>query len=435
MCIVSPTLRSRLSHGFTLVELLVVIAIVGILIGLLLPNLAAVQATAKAATSLSYLQGFGKGFIDHATLDAGGHFTSGAFDHYRDGDIRTQGWVADLINAKYANPGKCLDPLSRGKISEETAFYTGALDGFGKLNPLRWDSATKADGDAVDLTEEDDLCGFDYFGSDQTLWQDGFNTNFCATWHLVRGDNNIVSGDPYAVDASPDADGGDPEMCPLDGDGPLSTSHLADPTSLTSADKIALLGTAQVGNHDHDHGDDHGGGHGHSEDDVIIDSAKAQAINEFIDPSGRVRPARVGDALVEGMTDGPTATIATGLETPWGDGDGDRKIHTLADIAPIHKSKRSLVNESDDGKLFRLVGGSSPILFADGHVARVFDTGGYAGRRGDGWLGPHQESPGAHEDEAGHEFVLNSSALDEIRDQIWLGRIRAVLAPAGGSSE
>jgi len=428
----SPSCR----RAFTLIELLVTIAIIGILLGLLLPNLATVQTTAKAAAALSYVQAFGKGFMDHASLDTDGRFTSGAYDHYRDGDIRTHGWVADLINAKYANPGKSIDPVNRGKISEETAFFAGALDGFGKLNSARWTTAIKADGSAVDPADEDDFHGSEFFGADQTLWSEGFNTNFCATWHFVRGDNNITAGDVYAVDASPDSAGGDPEMCPLDGDGPLSTAHLADPTSLSSADKIAVLGPAQVGNHDHDHGNDHGGGHGHSEQDVILDHEMASAFNQFADPSGRTRPAKIGDPLVEGMTDGPTATIATGLATPWGEGNGTRKVHTLADIAPIHKAKRTLVNPgAEDGKLFRMVGGSAPILFADGHAARIRDTGGYGGRRGDGWLGPFQGEPGTHEGEPGHEFVLDASALEEIRDQIWIGRLRGVLMAGGGSTE
>ena len=38
---------------------------------------------------------------------------------------------------KFANPAKSLDPVSRGKISEEFACTTSALDGHGKLNEIR----------------------------------------------------------------------------------------------------------------------------------------------------------------------------------------------------------------------------------------------------------------------------------------------------------
>jgi prepilin-type N-terminal cleavage/methylation domain-containing protein/prepilin-type processing-associated H-X9-DG protein len=426
-------------RAFTLVELLVTIAIIGILLGLLLPNLAAVQTTAKSSAALSHVQAFGKGFLDHAALDKEGRLSTGAFDQYRDGDITKIGWVADLVNTKFANPGKSLDPISRGRISEEFAFAAGGLDGHGKLNEIRWANAVKADGTTVNPGAEDDFRGTGYFGTSQTVWDGGFNTNFASTWHLSRGDNNIaaISGTgAYTVDAAAHDAGGDPALCPLDGDGPLSTVHLADPTALASADKIALMGPAQVGNHDHDHGEDHAGGHGHAEQDVIIDAEKAQAINAFADAAGRTRPAKIGDPLVEGMTDGPQATISSALDTPWGAGDGTRKVHTLADIAPIHKAKRGLVNaNAEGGRLFRMVGGSAPILFADGHAARVADTGGYGGTRGDGWLGPFQREPGAHEGEPGHGFVLDASALDEIRDQVWLGRLRAILVAGGGSAE
>jgi len=418
--------------AFTLVELLVTIAIIGILLGLLLPNLAAVQQTAKSAAAQSYLQGFGKGFLDHATLDKEGRLSTGAFDHYRDGDVTKVGWVADLVNAKYASPGKSLDPLSRGKICEESSFYMGALEAHGKFNEFRWLSNANYTATGNLVADDEDIHGTGYFGTSQTLWDDGFNTNFATTWHFARGDNNISSGDNHTVDAGAD----DPEMCPLDGDGPLSTTHLADTTFLTSADKVALMSVAQVGNHDHDHGDDHGGGGGHSENDVIINGAVAASINAFADPTGRKRPARIGEPMVEGMTDGPAATINAGLDTPWGQGDGTRKVHTLSDIAPVHKAKVGLVNaNAEDGPLSRMVGGFAPILFADGHVARVFDTGGYAGTRGDGWLGPFQGEPGAHEGDPGHEFVLDASALDEIRDQVWLGRLRSILTAGGGSVE
>ena len=436
----STSLRScARRRAFTLVELLVTIAIIGILLGLLLPNLAAVQATAKSSAAISHVQAFGKGFLDHAALDEGGRLTTGAFDHYRDGAITKIGWVADLVNRKYANPGKSLDPVSRGRISEEFAFASGALDGHGKLNEIRWSSVTKADGTPVDPANEDDFHGTTFFGTTQTVWDGGFNTNFAATWHLVRGDNAILApsgAGAFSVDASPHASGGDPEMCPLDGDGPLSTTHLTDPTGLTTADKIALLGTAQVGNHDQDHGDAHGGGHGHGAQDVVLDTAKAATLNAFADATGRKRPAKPGDPLVEGMTDGPSAAITSGLDTPWGTGDGTRKVHTLADLAPIHKAKRGLVNpHAEDGPLFRMVGGTAPVLFADGHAARVADRGGATGSGGDGWLGPYQEVPGAHHGEPGHEFVLDASALEEIRDQVWLGRLRAILVAGGGAAE
>jgi len=86
-------------RGFTLVELLVVIAIIGVLVALLLPALSSARSAANASGSASNMSGFGRGFELYANSN-NGNYTSGAFDHCRDGDVRTYGWVADLISAR-----------------------------------------------------------------------------------------------------------------------------------------------------------------------------------------------------------------------------------------------------------------------------------------------------------------------------------------------
>ena len=71
-------------------------------------------------------------------------------------------------------------------------------------------------------------------------------------------------------------------------------------------------------------------------------------------------------------------------------------------------------------------------MFADGSVRRVTDNGGYGGRnRGDGWLGAYKAGGIGN---AGN-FVLDDSAFEEIRDEMWVGRMRAKLTAAGGSTE
>ncbi|MFM8703392.1 MAG: type II secretion system protein, partial [Planctomycetia bacterium] len=86
-------------RGFTLVELLVVIAIIGVLVALLLPALSSARSAANASGSANNLSGFGRGFELYSTNN-NGVYSSGAFDHCRDGDVRQYGWVADLINTK-----------------------------------------------------------------------------------------------------------------------------------------------------------------------------------------------------------------------------------------------------------------------------------------------------------------------------------------------
>jgi len=401
--------------GFTLVELLVTIAIIGILLGLLLPNLAAVQATAKAGAQSATLQSFGKGFIDFSTLDSQGRFSTGAYDHLRDGDFTKIGWVADLVNNKYANPTKSLDPISRSKINEKFADASGAVSS-GNFNPWRWQTLANYKPTGGLVASGADITGTGYFGSTQTVWDDGYNTNFATTWHFSRGDNNIsatTGAGLFNVNA-----GGDPgNKSPADGEGPLSTAVTADPTLLTSADKIGLLGASRVGD---------------GSDSQINSSGtnSADTINLFIDATGRKKAAKVGDFTVESFTDGPAASVnVTNRAQTIYSQSVNAQVHEINDIVPNCKAKKIINNANPAGIT---AGGYANILFADGSTRRVNDNAGYGGaNKGDSWIGPYKATGLA----TTGAFVLDDTAYDETRDEIYLGRMRAVLTAGGGSAE
>jgi len=399
--------------GFTLVELLVTIAIIGILLGLLLPNLSAVQATAKAGAQSAILQGFGRGFADFSTTDSQGRLSSGAYDHYRDGDATKVGWVADLVNGKYANPTKSLDPVARMKINEKFCDMAGSVAS-GKFNAVRWQSVKNFDASGTLVAASSQIVGATYFGSTQNLWDDGFNTNFATTWHFSRGDNNIsatTGAGLFNVNA-----GADPDKCPLDGDGPLNSAILADPTLLTSADKIGLMGAARVGD----------GG------DSQINSSfinSAETINNFIDPTGRKKFCKVGDFSVESFCDGPAASVIVTDRSKTSYSQAvNAQVHEMNDIVPNCKAKK-VINQANPAGI--TAGGFANILFADGSCRRVNDAGGYGGSKGDGWIGAYKAGGLANTG----SFVLDDSAYDEVRDEIYLGRMRAVLTAGGGSAE
>lgn len=375
--------RNR-GKGFTLIELMVVIAIVALLVAILLPSLSKAREAAKGSACATHLRTFSSAFEIYAAQDRRVARSSGGFDHRRDGDIRTFGWVADVINLKVGSPGEMLCPTNRWRINEKVADYTGAAQ-TGTDNPLRWASnGGAALVPVIDpVTNKEDAAEF---------WAKGYNTNYATTWHFSRGDPTATDGYGSNGDTS------DPSKCPRDGDGPLNDSHISN--SPISADRIAVMGDSRAGD----------------ANDSEVTQAYADAINTFADQ----QVIQTGDLTVESFTDGMSVDYSTVT------GDPERKGHEFNDIAPMHNPKQGDV-----------VGGYANILFADGHVAKVYDTGGQLGFYGDpnnpkadqpdGFLGPYKTS--------GTDFEINKTAFDEVRSSMWYGRLRPRALAGGGSVE
>jgi prepilin-type N-terminal cleavage/methylation domain-containing protein len=375
-------------QGFTLVELLVVIAIIGVLVALLLPALSSARSAANASGSANNMSGFGRGFELYSTNN-NGVYTSGAFDHCRDGDIRTYGWVADLISSKVSAPGKALDLGSRNKYNEKVGDYTGA-----RLpnNDKDLTSAGYASGRWASTDTYSATTGETYFGGDaesKDVWDAGYNSNYATTWHFSRGDPSHTDG--YSAGSKGLADG----------DGPLNTNHLNQ--GLTTAARVALMGPARAGD----------GG-----DALVVNSGtagvSASIMNNFVgNPI-----VKANDLLVESFNDG--------MNVAWTDtalgGSAGKKVHEFNDIEPLHQPKNT------EG-----TGGFAPILFADLHVEKVFDTvsSGTAEntKKGDGFIGNgvvRNATTGKID-----QVVMGANGYQEISDFIWINRLRNRQSAAG----
>lgn len=377
-------------RGMTLVELLVAVAIIGLLVAILLPALSSARAASYAASAASHLSSFGRGFELFAQQDGKGRYCSGAFDHLLDGDIRARGWVADLICLKAAAPGRARDPANRWQVSETVADYTGAA---------RQGTAVVLDGadHGWTTTNYAAIAGSSYFGGRAAMnevWFAGYNSTFATTWHFSRGD-------PTTTIDSVHPGYGSMRGSRTEGCGPLDIVTLG--RAATTAARVALMGPARATD---------GPSFVVRQGAVRLRTGIADAvINGFVG----FKLVRPNDLLLDSFTDGMNVVFTD----PAIGGGPSRKIHELSDIHPLHQPKAGGA------------GGFAPLLFADGHVEKVFDrvtAGASAGpSKGDSFIGNGVTTTSG----TISGFVIDGPSYEEAADQIWLKRLQVATLDDG----
>jgi prepilin-type N-terminal cleavage/methylation domain-containing protein/prepilin-type processing-associated H-X9-DG protein len=251
-------------------ELLAVIAIIGVLIALLLPAINVAREAARKTTCANNLRQFGQGMHMHAEQHREA-FCSGAFDWLRDGAISDRSWVGDLV--KQGQPvGTMLCPtnVARGAdtLNDLLAAPAGGFGNTSCTDYLGSRSTVAPDGtriynacryiaDVAQATPQgvDPASGSGMSGGpsearrafvEREVVQGLFNTNYTASWFLVRGEvrlnpvtGNLTVNSPSCPGPSIDSRNST--------SGPMRRSQLD--TSSTPGSMVPLLGDGgQSGN-------------------------------------------------------------------------------------------------------------------------------------------------------------------------------------------
>ena len=251
----------RQKDGFTLIELLVVISIIALLAALLLPAITKAREAARSAQCQSNLKNIGIGLFKYSSRTPSGAFCSGASDFRRDGCMDTYGWVADIVNVGDGNLNESLDPSNPLKGSE-------------KLNDLLGRDTTDAKDNAPASRLAAGICGKDNWkgvagtGSGMTFANTdvdsperaelisryfltgGYNTNYAASWHLVRGMVKTVADTTTTPPSLSTSDvSGATAFKGIGGTtGPLSSKTMD--RSRVSSSNVGLIGCAAPGDID-----------------------------------------------------------------------------------------------------------------------------------------------------------------------------------------
>ncbi len=164
-------------RGFTLVELLVVVAVIALLIGLLVPALAASRRQAQLIQCQSNERQLAMGLTTHS-VDHDGAYCTGPSDNRVGrgyGPIDEKGWLADLVNNEIAIPGDMLCPTHPAEYSQN-------------LNLSRLND------NPIKHFSEDDQA---------RLLAEGYNSNYTLAWYTayteVRHLHALVD-DPKRID-------------------------------------------------------------------------------------------------------------------------------------------------------------------------------------------------------------------------------------------
>lgn len=189
--------RATDRRGMTLLEVLLVLGLLVIVSALLIPMLLGARERARAVMCQDQLRLIGTAFSVHADNDKLERFTTGAFDFIDDGCPDQFGWVSSLrtiepqVSVLSETPATSLllcpgNPLRGSRVLEDLLRADAA-----RLPPVdvngiaRWKVGMCNAVDGILSTTPKTV---ERAASVQAMVRGGWNTNYAASWFLVRGE-------------------------------------------------------------------------------------------------------------------------------------------------------------------------------------------------------------------------------------------------------
>ncbi|NMC21936.1 MAG: DUF1559 domain-containing protein, partial [Thermogutta sp.] len=190
-------------RAVTLVEMLTVIVIISLLIAIIMPALNAARESSRQAACASNLRQIGMALQSLAQAERG-MLCSGAFDWQRDGSVTSIGWVADLVNSG-TPAGKLLCPSNPAVLSEAyndlVNLDATSWQGEDPASPATWTCGVNHKGKSPETLPDgslkrdpcEEIISTQPAPSDlrdtlvaERIYEEHYNTNFTASWFLVR---------------------------------------------------------------------------------------------------------------------------------------------------------------------------------------------------------------------------------------------------------